>query len=73
MAYRNDHDNIVKLLLNQDIENAFEIITKESQGNGCKSLLQDAIKTKWNKLGQLIFYVQVRYFNIYDLLQFSYA
>ena len=55
LAFRNDHENVVKLLLHQDIENAFEIITKESKGIRSKSLLQEAMEHKWKKLGHLFF------------------
>ena len=45
----------MKLLLNQDIENAFDIITDKTQGSRYTSLLHEAIATKWKKLGHLIF------------------
>ena len=43
----------MELLLFQDIENAFHLITRVTQG--FQSILKQAILKKWNKLGLLIF------------------
>ena len=54
LAFRHSHESVIKLLLNQDIEKAFDIITEEAKGNVYKSLLHEAILTKWKILGPLI-------------------
>ena len=54
LAFKHNHESVIKLLLNQDIEKAFEIITEETQGNVYKSLLHEAILTKRKILGHLI-------------------
>ena len=56
LAFKNDHERVVKLLLDHNDGDPYEETPSRSFEKSSKSMIEKAIEIKWHKLGHFIFW-----------------